>query len=121
MQHFGVVHEAFGVSAEPQPERRGHGDLQVRVAGHQHLVVSVGKALQQAEQALHVLDDLLDLTAQENPQVDQYLVVSRTSAVNLLARVADPFGEQELHLGMDVFDTFVDREASGYDVGMHFL
>ena len=81
----------------------------------------VRKVLQQAEQALHVLDDLLDLTAQENPQVDQYLVVSRTSAVNLLARVADPFGEQELHLRMDVFDTFVDREASGYDVGMNFL
>ena len=68
------------------------------------------------EQLLHVRYDLPDLPPQEDPQVDQHLVIARTAAVDLFAGVADALRQQEFDLRVHVFDALFDRKFSGRDV-----
>ena len=112
-----VVHERFGVGPEPEPERRGHGDLEVGVARHQHLLVAFAQLLQPVEERAHRTGDLPQFVAQEQFEVHQHLIVARASRVDLLACVAEPPREHQLHLGVHVLRAGFDLEASGLDFG----
>jgi len=56
-QHFRVVDQALRIGSEPKTERRRHGDLPVRIARHQHLLVLFGQLLQHSEQFAALPDD----------------------------------------------------------------
>ena len=112
-EHPHVVHQRFGIGPEPESERRGHGDLQVGVSRHQHLAVALALLLQTVEERVDVAGDAPQLIAQEELQIDQYLVVARASRVDLLAHVAQPAGEQQLDLGVDILRVGFDLEAPG--------
>jgi len=112
-----VVYERLGIGAEPESERRGHGDLQVGVPRHQHLLVLFAQALQPVEQRFYGVGCLAQFVAQEKFEVHQHLIVARAARMDLLARVAQPPREHQLHLRVDVLGVRLDREASGFDLG----
>ena len=116
-----VVHERLRIRPEPQPERRGHGDLEVGVARHQHLLVFFALFLQTVEDYFHRVGDLPQFVAQEQFEVHQYLVVARTSRVDFLARVAQPAGEHQFYLRMNVLRSGFDLETSGFDLRGDFF
>ena len=97
-----VVYERLGIGAEPESERRGHGDLQVGVPRHQHLLVLFAQALQPVEQRFYGVGRLAQFVAQEKFEVHQHLIVARAARMDLLARVAQPPREHQLHLRVDV-------------------
>ena len=111
-----VVDQRLGVGPEPQSERRGHGDLQMGVPGHQYVAVAFAELLQAVEECLRVVGDLAQLVAQEELEVDEYLVVARTPRVDLLAHVAQPAREHQLDLRMDVLGVGLDLETPGLDL-----
>ena len=61
------------------------------------------------------------LVAQEEFQVDQHLVVSRAARVDLLSDVAQPAGEQQLDLRVDILRVGFDLETPGLDFGGDLL
>ncbi len=112
-----VVDERFGIGAEPEAERRGHGDLEVGVARHQHLAIALRELLQPVEEGPHVARHGLQLVAQEEFQIDQHLVVARASRVDLLAHVAQAARQQQFDLRVDVLDLRFDAEIPRLDLG----
>ena len=80
------------------------------VAGHQHVLVTLALPLQFCEETLDVLCHEAQLTADEQLQVHQHLVVATASRVNLLAHVAEPAGEHQLDLRVHVLDAFLYDE-----------
>ena len=52
--------------------------------------------------------------ADEQFQVYHHLVVSRPSAVNFLAYVAEAAREQQFHLRVDVFDAVLDDKLAAF-------
>ena len=115
-QQAHVVDERLGIGPEPQSERRGHGDLQVGVARHQHRFVAFAELLQPVEDYLHGVGRLPQLVAQEQFEVHQHLIVARTARMDLLARVAQPAGEHQFDLRMHVLRAGFDLEAPGFDL-----
>lgn len=121
LQEHHVVHEALGIGAEPQAEGRGHGNLQMGVAGHEDALVAFALADEHVEELLDGLGDVLDLLAGEELEIEQHLVVARAAAVYLLAHVAQLAGEHELYLRMDVLDAVFDDELAPLGQGVDLL
>ena len=119
-QHLHVVDERLGIGTEPQSERRGHGHLQVRVSGHQVVLVFLAQLYQAVEQLLDGHTDIQQLVAHEQLEVDEHLIVARAARVNLLADVAELLGEHELDLRVHVLDTLLDVECHVLD-GLLYL
>ena len=111
-----VIYERFGVGAEPESERRGHGDLEVGVTRHQHLLILFALLLQPVEDPLHGVGHLPQFVAQEQFEVHEDLIVARTPRVYFLARVAQPAGEHQLDLRMNVLRAGFDLETPGFDL-----
>ena len=111
-----IIYERLGISAEPKAKGRGHGNLQVRVARHQDLLVLLGELLQAIEEGANLGGDLLQLLAQEELQIDQHLVVARATRVNLLAHIAQAAGQQQLHLRVDILRLGLDAEVARLDL-----
>ena len=86
--------------------------MQMGVAGHQDVLVALALLLQLPEEGLYVLGHQLQLTACEELQVHQHLVVARTARVDFLAHIAQAARQQQLHLGVDIFDALFDGELS---------
>ena len=112
LQHDEVVDQTFGVRPEPQAETRGHGHLQVGVAGHEHMLVALALLLQFVEEAPDILGHEAQLLARPQFQVDEHLVVAAASAVNLLAHVAQTACEQEFDLRMHILDALLYLETA---------
>ena len=55
LQEHHVIYQTLGISAKPQAEAAGHGHLQMRVAGHEHLLVALALCLQFGEESVHIL------------------------------------------------------------------
>ena len=114
MQEEHVVHQALGVRTEPETERRGHGYLQMGVAGHEHLLVGLALLLQRVEKAFGQPGNFLQAVTCEQLQVEQHLVVPRTSAVNLLAYIAQPTCQHQFHLRMYILDAFLYDKLAAF-------
>ena len=82
------------------------------VAWHEHVFQLVALGNELVEEHLHQLGNVAQLVASEQFQVDEHLVVARAPAVYLLAHVAQPAGEHQLHLRMDVFHSVLYLEAA---------
>ena len=93
-----VVGQRLGIGAEPEPERRGHGHLQMRIGRHQFVAVLLRQRLQAVEQLAHGLRQMLQLIAEEELQVDEHLVVARPAGMYFFAHIAQPGREHELNL-----------------------
>ena len=108
LQEEHVVHQALGIGAEPETEGGGHGYLQMGVARHQHVLVTIALRYQHVKQLFDGLGHFLDLCARKEFQVEQHLVVTRTAAVNLLAYIAQTARQHQFHLRMDILDALFD-------------
>ena len=91
------------------------------IAGHEDILVAVALTDEHAEELLNGQGDVLDLFACEELEVEQHLVVARTTAMYLLAYVAQLAGEHELYLRMDVFDTVFDDELAPLGQSINLL
>ena len=87
-----------------------------RVVGIVLEVVLLAERLQAVEEGGDALGGVAQLVAEEELEVNEYLVVAAAAGVNLLADIAQTLGEQQLHLAVDVLDALVDGEASGINV-----
>ena len=114
-EHVHVVYQRLGVCPEPEPERRGHGYLEVRVARKEHFRVPVAEFLEGAEQLQGLLAQRLELVPEEELDVDEHLVVARASGVYLLAGVPELAGQQQLNLRVDVLDIVLEAESPVFD------
>ena len=83
--------------------------LQVRVAGHRPVDVSLGGIEQDARQALDPLDRALGGLTREEGDVGGHLVVARPRGVELAADRAGDLGEPPLDRHVDVL--VVGREG----------
>ena len=68
------------------------------VSRHQYVLVLVALADEFVEEHFHFVYYLLQFVTGEEFQVDEHLVVARPSAMYLLAHVAQPLCEHQLHL-----------------------
>ena len=84
--------------------------MQVGVAGHEDVAVTLALLLQGAEQAAHGLGHAAQAVAGEELEVEQHLVVARTAGMDFLPHVAEAAGEHQLYLGMDIFYAVFDDE-----------
>ena len=55
LQEHEIIREALGISTKPKAEAAGHRHLKMRVAWHQHVLVTLALLLQLGEEALDVL------------------------------------------------------------------
>ena len=105
LQEQHVVGEALGIGPEPESEAGGHGDLKVGIAWHEHILILVALLDQLVEEDLYAVGNFLQLMTGEELQVNQHLIVARTTRVDLLSHIAQTAGEDHLHLRVDILDT----------------
>ena len=121
MQEEHVIHQALGVGTKPEAKRRRHGNLQVGVARHEHTFVALALLNQCLEELLHSLGDGLNLGPGEELQVNEDLVVARTSAMDLLAHIAQPAGQHQLHLRVYILHTLLNDKLSALSLRIDIL
>ena len=125
-EHVGAdagLPEALGVPAEHLEvrqhvvgEEHGLGPLEVRVARHHGVRVSLGQpdelAAQRVDCRQYVADDFLHVQA----HVDGDLVVARPRRVELPRRLADRLEQPPLDVHVDVFELGAPGELAGLDL-----
>ena len=60
-----VIDQCFGVCTEPQSETARHGNLQVGVARHEHVFISLAELLQPLEELISLRSQFFQLGAVE--------------------------------------------------------
>ena len=93
-----IVHQALGVCPKPKSERRRHGYLQVCITRHQYILVAFALHNQHMEQLFHSLRHFLYLCTGKELQIEQHLVVARTSAVYFLTYITQVARQHKFHL-----------------------
>lgn len=91
------------------------------ITGHEDILVAVALTDEHAEELLDGQGDVLDLLAGEELEVEQHLIVARTTAMYLLAYVTQLAGEHELYLRMDVLDAILNDELTPLGQGINLL
>ena len=99
-----------GVGTEPKSEAGRHGNLKVRVAGHEYVAVVVALPDEFAEKGVNQLDDLLQLVAREKFEVNQHLVVTRASRMNFLADVTESLGKYPEYRDKSIEQFLLDKD-----------
>jgi hypothetical protein len=82
------------------------------ISRHEHLFITFALLLQLIEECTKSFRYLANAVASEEFEVEQHLVVARAAAMNLLSDVTKTTGEKKLHLGVNIFDTFLDDERA---------
>ena len=82
------------------------------IARHQHILILIALLDEFVEKDLHLIGDFLQLMTGEEFEVDEHLVITRTTGVDLLAHVAQFTGEQHLHLRVHILDIVLDHELT---------
>ena len=72
------------------------------VAWHEHVLILVALGNEFIKERLYLCGDVHQLTASEELQINQHLVVARTTTVNLLAHIPQFGGEEHLYLRVNV-------------------
>ena len=97
IEHSEVIDQSLCVSTKPKAERRRHCHLEMRIAWHEHVLILLALLNEHVEKLDGETSDLLKLVAHIQFQIDQHLIVAATSAVDLLANIAQAAGEDQLH------------------------
>ena len=90
----------------------------MRIPRHQYFFVTVTLADQHLEQAVRQFYQLPDLCTRVQFQIQQHLVVARTSAMYLLADIAQAACKHQFHLRMNVFHALFDHELTAVGHGI---
>jgi len=91
------------------------------VTGHQHILVTVALCHEFLEEDFHLFGNLAQLGTGEQFEVEQHLVVARTSAMYLFTHVAQLAGEHEFHLRVYVLHTLFDNKFATFSNGVDIL
>ena len=82
----------------------------MRIAWHEYPLILLTFRLQFVEEDFHAVGNLHQLMACKQFQVDQYLVVTGASRVNLFSYIPQFAGEHQLHLRVDILHSLLDAE-----------
>ena len=82
------------------------------VARHQNILVTLALCLQLLEEFHHVRGNVLQLAADKEFQVHQYLVVPATSRMDFLAYVAQLARQHQFHLRMYVLYALLNHKLA---------
>ena len=111
-----VALEHLHVGQQVVREEHGLGALQVRVAGHQHVLVAPRGPRQRLPQRLKVRQDAVERVPQVEPHVQIDLVVAAPGGVELLAHGADLLGQPPLDVHVNVFVGDVEGKRAALDL-----
>ena len=109
-QRIEVGGEGFAVAERPERDRGGHGALEVRVAGHQHVGVLLGEGAERPAEVGRSAAEVFEAVAQEETEGGQHLVVAGAARVDLLAGLAQPRCQELLDHCMAVLVFGADRD-----------
>ena len=108
--HLHIIDQRLGISAKPQTKRRRHCHLQMGVTRHQHVSILVAQLLQALKQSFGMLSHHSQLVTHKEFQIDQHLIVTRATRVNLFAHIAQLAGQHQLNLRVNILDTLLDHK-----------
>src|SRR5690625_4080678 len=94
------------------------GNLQVRVAGHDHVDVELGEVDEYLLQLEKLLLQLQVAAPEPQPEVGRHLVVAAACRVQLPAHGPDPLGECPLDVHVDILELDAPVEVAGLDLGL---
>ena len=86
--------------------------LQVGIARHDRLHMLLGQVQQDLAQMEELASDLLELVLEVEVHVSRHLVITRAGCMEFAGHWTDFFGQQGLHVHMDVFINHIKADLS---------
>ena len=88
------------------------------IARHQDVCIGTALLHQYLEKTLCEQGDLLESVAHEEFEIDQHLVVARTSGVDLFTHITETTCQKQFDLRVDVFDALLNDQLAGLCLSM---
>ncbi len=114
-----VPFELFPVGQQVLREGNRLRPLQMGITGHHGLLMLFGLVQDGLLEVQDLLDDLVDLPAEEEAEVHGDLIVPAAGGVEALACRADPFRQKGFHVHVDVLVVGGKFDFSGLDIGQN--
>ena len=93
----------------------------MRITGHKHILILLGLCHQGVEQLLDTLLQMNKRATREELQIDHHLIVTRTTCVDTLTRIATHLCKQELYLRVNILNTILNGEITRQHLLIYLL
>ena len=113
----GVAVEHFDIGQKVVGKKDRLGALEVRVARHDGVAVTLGEADEFALQAVNFLRERFAGFAQPESKIERDLIIAAPRGVELRPGGADALGQLRLDVHVDIFEVHLELEASLFNLG----